>query len=222
MRQATCAAAVCEFAGAVLVGARVSSTIKNGIVPANIFNNNAGLQLLSFVNAIFVSSIWLSIATRLGWPVSTTYSIVSAVAGVGIAVGGFDAPNWGWNDGKGLGAIFGGLVIAPAMAAAFASVCYLLVKYIVLVRANPTRWALLTGPFWFMVVACVCTMSIVYKGSPSLKLDDMSPGKTAAAILLTGFVIGLLAAVFWLPFVYGKVIKKDYSEYPRQPHQRTR
>ena len=217
MRQATMAAALFEFLGAVLVGARVSSTIKNGIVPASIFANNAGLQLLAFVNAIFVSSIWLSIATRLGWPVSTTYSIVSAVAGVGIACGGFDAPQWGWNGGSGLGAIFAGLVIAPLMAAGFASTVYLLVKYIVLVRANPTRWALLTGPFWFMVVACVCTMSIVYKGSPSLNLDDMSPGKTAAAILLTGFVIGLLAAVFWLSFVYGKVIKKDYSESPACP-----
>jgi sodium-dependent phosphate transporter len=58
----------------------------------------------------------------MGWPVSTTYSIVSAVAGVGIAAGGFDAPNWGWNGGKGLGAIFGGLVIAPALAAGFAAV----------------------------------------------------------------------------------------------------
>ncbi|KAH8080820.1 sodium:inorganic phosphate symporter [Filobasidium floriforme] len=211
MRQATMAAALFEFLGAVLVGARVSSTIKNGIVPASIFEGNAGLQLLAFVNAIFVSSIWLSIATRLGWPVSTTYSIVSAVAGVGIACGGFDAPQWGWNGGSGLGAIFAGLVIAPLMAAGFASTVYLLVKFIVLVRKDATRWALYTGPFWFMVVACVCTMSIVYKGSPSLNLDDMSPGKTAAAILLTGFVIGLLAVVFWLPFVYGKVIKKDYT-----------
>lgn len=212
MRQAIVAAAIFEFAGAVLVGARVASTIKNGIVPANIFQNNAGLQLLGFTNAIFVSSIWLTIATKMGWPVSTTYSIVSAVAGVGIAVGGFDAPSWGWNGGKGLGAIFGGLVIAPAMAAAFGAVVFLLVKYVVLVRENPTRWALITGPFWFAVVAIICTMSIIYKGAPTLGLDEMSPGKTAAAIMLTGLVIGVLAAVFWLPFVHGKVIKKDYSE----------
>ena len=213
MRQATCCAALFEFLGAVLVGARVSSTIKNGIVSASIFQNNAGLQLLGFVNAIFVSSIWLSIATKAGWPVSTTYSIVSAVAGVGIAIGGFDAPNWGWNGGSGLGAIFAGLVIAPCMAGGFGAVVYLLVKYVVLVRKNPTRWALLTGPFWFFVVTVVCTMAIIYKGSPQLNLDDMSPGKTAAAILLTGLVVAVLAAVFWLPFVHCKVIKKDYSEF---------
>lgn len=32
LRQACIAAAFCEFAGAVLVGARVASTIKNGII----------------------------------------------------------------------------------------------------------------------------------------------------------------------------------------------
>lgn len=60
LRQACIAAAIFEFLGAVTVGARTASTIKNGIVPATIFQGNAGLQLLTFVNAIFISSVWLS------------------------------------------------------------------------------------------------------------------------------------------------------------------
>jgi sodium-dependent phosphate transporter len=56
MRQACIAAAIFEFLGAVTVGARTASTIKNGIVAASVFNGNAGLQLLTFVNAIFISS----------------------------------------------------------------------------------------------------------------------------------------------------------------------
>ena len=56
MKQAIVGAAIFEFLGAVLVGGRVSSTIKNGIIPANVFQNDAGLQLLGFVNAIFISS----------------------------------------------------------------------------------------------------------------------------------------------------------------------
>lgn len=233
-----------SFQGAVTVGSRVSKTIKNGIVPGSIFFDkhegdagkgtpNPGLQLLGFVNAIFISSgeliqsfgslansllisfllftVWLSIATRLGWPVSTTYSIVSAVAGIGIAAGGWDAVNWGWNGGSGLGAVFAGLGIAPAMAAGFGAVVYLMVKYVVLKRENPTKWGLYTGPFWFFVVAAVCTMSIVYKGSPELGLDKMSPSKTAAAIIITAVVVSILSMVFWWPFVYAKVVKKDYT-----------
>lgn len=56
MKQAILGAAIFEFLGAVLVGGRVSSTIKNGIIPADVFKNDAGLQLLGFVNAIFISS----------------------------------------------------------------------------------------------------------------------------------------------------------------------
>lgn len=60
-------------------------------------------QLLSFSR--------LMIATRYSWPVSTTYSIVSALAGVGVAVAGKDAVAWGWNNGEGLVTIFAGFII---------------------------------------------------------------------------------------------------------------
>lgn len=126
-------------------------------------------------------------------------------------MGGFGAPNWGWNNANGLAAIWAGLVIAPALAAAFAAIVYLLVKFIVLKNKNPTRMGLYTGPFWFFLVAAVCTMSIIYKGSPTLNLKSMSKGKTAASILLTGLVIALLACLFWIPYVHAKVIKKDHT-----------
>jgi phosphate/sulfate permease len=41
------------------------------------------------------------IATRYSWPVSTTYSITSALTGVGIAVGGGKAVNWRWDNTQG-------------------------------------------------------------------------------------------------------------------------
>jgi sodium-dependent phosphate transporter len=41
------------------------------------------------------------IATHQSWPVSTTYSITSALAGVGVAVGGRKAVNWGWDNATG-------------------------------------------------------------------------------------------------------------------------
>jgi solute carrier family 20 (sodium-dependent phosphate transporter) len=54
----------------------------------------------------------------------------------------------------------------------------------------------------------------VYKGAPSLKLNKLSKEATAAAIVGTAAVITLLSVLFWLPFVYAKVIKNDYSGFP--------
>ena len=99
--------------------------------------------------------MWLTIATRLQFPVSTTYSIVSSVMGVGIAVGGFDAPNWGWNGGDGIAAIFIGLVAAPGISAGFAAVVYAFVKWGVLTRKDPLKWALWTSPAWFFIATAV-------------------------------------------------------------------
>ena len=160
MRQACVAAGICEFLGDVLVGAKVAGTIKNGIITLAIFRGNAGIQLLSFTCALVASASWLMIATSRSWPVSTTYSIVSALAGTGVAVGGTGAVQWGWNNAKGLGAIFAGMIIAPAISAGFGAIVYLISKYAVLERKNPLRAGLIISPIYFFTVAAVLTMSI--------------------------------------------------------------
>lgn len=73
MVQAMFIATICEFVGAVLAGARVSSTIKNGIIEVEAFENNPFVLMLGMACALIGSSLWLSLATKLGAPVSTTY-----------------------------------------------------------------------------------------------------------------------------------------------------
>ncbi|ORX34191.1 sodium:inorganic phosphate symporter [Kockovaella imperatae] len=211
LRQASFLAAIFEFLGAVLAGSHVTSTIKNGIIGLDAFNDNAGVQLLTFTCAITASASWLMIATRKSWPVSTTYSIISALAGAGVAVSGWDSVQWGWNNGKGLAAIFGGMAIAPALAGGFGAVVFGITKYAVLVRKNSIQKALYISPVYFFTIAVVLTMSIVYKGAPQLNLDDLPQVTIALAIVLTGLVIALLSILFWLPFVHAKVVKKDYT-----------
>ena len=160
LRQACIAAGLCEFLGAVLVGAKVAGTIKNGIISLTIFRGNAGVQLLAFTCALTASASWLMLATSKSWPVSTTYSIVSALAGTGVALGGTGAVQWGWNNAKGLGAIFAGMLIAPLLSAGFGAIVYLVSKYAVLERKNPIRAGLMISPLYFFTVAAVLTMSI--------------------------------------------------------------
>jgi sodium-dependent phosphate transporter len=52
---------------------------------------------------------------------------------------------------------------------------------------------------------------LVYKGAPSLGLADITEETQAAAIVGTSAVITALAMGFWLPFVYCKVVRKDYT-----------
>jgi len=52
----------------------------------------------------------------------------------------------------------------------------------------------------------------VYKGAPNLHLDKLSGATQALAIVMTSLVVAVLSLLFWLPYVYSKVVKKDYSE----------
>jgi sodium-dependent phosphate transporter len=136
---------------------------------------------------------------------------VSSIAGVGVAAVGADNVQWGWNNGSGLGAIFAGLCIAPLGSGAFASIIFMLIKLVVHVRKDPLTWAVYTSPAFFLIAGTVCTLSIVYRGSPSLNLDEREPWYIAAVSLGVGFGLFILAGLFFVPYVHTKVVKKDYT-----------
>ncbi|KAL5378409.1 hypothetical protein DPSP01_009167 [Paraphaeosphaeria sporulosa] len=210
-RQAMILCLIFEMTGALAVGARTASTIKNGIIPNSAFGDNAGVQLLAFACASAGASIWVMWCTRNSAHVSSTYSLVSSIAGVGVAAVGANKVQWGWSGGSGLGAIFAGLCMAPFISGCFGAIIFLLIKYTVHKRADPVKWAVWTSPFFFLIAGTVCTLSIVYKGSPNLGLDKKAPWYIASVTLGVGFGLFVLSGLFFLPYVHAKVIKKDYT-----------
>lgn len=75
---------VFEMLGAITVGARTADTIKNGIIPNDAFRGDAAVQMLAFTCALAAASSWVMWCTRHSAHVSSTYSLISAVAGVGV------------------------------------------------------------------------------------------------------------------------------------------
>jgi sodium-dependent phosphate transporter len=199
-RQAMVLGTIFEMLGAITVGARTADTIKNGIIPPTAFRDNAGVQMLAFTVALAAASSWVMWCTRHSAHVSSTYSLISAVAGVGVATAGASQVQWGWNDGKGLGAIFAGLGMAPVISGGFAATIFMLIKLVVHMRKNPVPWAVYSSPLFFLIAGTICTLSIVYKGSPNLNLN-----------MGTGAGLCVLSALFFVPYVHAMVIKKDAS-----------
>ena len=200
-----------EMTGAITVGARTASTIKNGIIPLEGFQGNAGVQLLAFACASAGASLWVMWCTRHSAHVSSTYSLISSLAGVGVATVGASQVQWGWNGGKGLGAIFAGLFMAPAGSAIAGAIIFLLIKVTVHMRQRPVAWAVWSSPFFFLLAGTVCSLSIVYKGSPRLGLDEKPAWFIATVTLGVGFGLFLLSALFFVPWAHAKVIKNDYT-----------
>ena len=95
IRQAVLVAAIFEFAGAVLAGGEVTSTIRKGIVDASLLADTPELLIYGMLSALLAAGIWLFVASHKGWPVSTTHSIVGAIVGFAAVGIGIEAVKWG-------------------------------------------------------------------------------------------------------------------------------
>ncbi|THV55954.1 hypothetical protein BGAL_0001g00150 [Botrytis galanthina] len=212
MKQAMMIATVMEFGGAVGVGARVADTIRGKILSTKAFEAEPSVLMLGMTCALVSSSLYLTLATRLGLPVSTTHSIIGGVIGVGIAAIGGDGVNWGWN---GVSQVFAAWVIAPGIAGAFAAILFLVTKYGVMKRKNPVRAALISIPFYFGLTTGLLTMLIVWKGaaSASAAVKTWGPGEYVGVIFGTAIGCALLSAIFLLPFLYRKLVLNDWQLY---------
>lgn len=79
-------AIIFEFAGAMVAGGEVTSTIKKGIIDSGAITSTSDFIWI-MNSALAGAAIWLSVATRFGYPVSTTHSIVGGIMGAGIMYG---------------------------------------------------------------------------------------------------------------------------------------
>jgi len=138
------------------VGATVADTIRTKVVDLDLFDGNAPLLMLGMMCALVASSLYLTFATKIGLPVSTTHSIMGGVIGMGIALVGSDGIKWWGGDiNSGVVQVFLAWVIAPFCSAAFGAIIFLVTKYGILLRSNPAFKALCTIPFYFFLT---CTL----------------------------------------------------------------
>jgi PiT family inorganic phosphate transporter len=84
LKQAILLIVIFGFLGAFLQGSYVTKTIGRGIVPLNELDKNVSMYVA--VVAVFAACAWVVLATYWKMPISTSHSIVGAVAGAGVAI----------------------------------------------------------------------------------------------------------------------------------------
>ncbi|KAF1922082.1 phosphate transporter [Ampelomyces quisqualis] len=225
MWQAGILACFTEFLGAVALGAKVTSTIKSGVFGPDKFRSNPATFMLVMGCAEVGSATFLTIATFYGMPVSTTQTVVGALAGAGIAA---QTPlKWAWSSGS-LSQIAASWAIAPLIAAGFAAALFLTVKFLVLERQDPLKWGMRLIPCYLAFTAGVLALFILDELPNSESFEEMGAGKVTGIIL--GVAAGVLAIsyIFFVPYFHRRLIVNDarmrvwhiplgpllYREYP--------
>lgn len=87
IKQALIVAAIFEVSGAVIAGGEVTSTIRSGIVDLSGFTIDPLQFVFIMMSALLAAALWLLFASRRGWPVSTTHSIVGGIVGSSVTLG---------------------------------------------------------------------------------------------------------------------------------------
>lgn len=158
-KQAIIIALIFECAGAYLAGGEVTETIKSGIINPNDFISQPDILVLGMMSALFASGLWLLIASRWGWPVSTTHTIIGAIIGFACITAGTDSVRWGAISG-----IVGSWFITPVIAGILAYGIFLVIQKLIFDTEHPLRNAQKFGPHFMGLTVFILIIVTVAKG----------------------------------------------------------
>lgn len=186
VRQAIIIAAIFEFSGAYLAGGTVTSTIRKGIVDASTFSSQPELLVYGMLAALLASGVWLLVASRNGWPVSTTHTIVGAVVGFAAVGIGAEAVKW-----SKVGTIVMSWVVSPILAGTFSFLIFRSIQRLILDTENPLHNAKKYAPMYIFGVAFIIAMLTMKKGLKHLNLE-ISTGDSVVYALIFGLTVMLV------------------------------
>ncbi|HEY8941327.1 MAG TPA: inorganic phosphate transporter [Cellvibrio sp.] len=205
MKQAIIIAMVFEFAGAYLAGGEVTETISSGIVELGVMQAHPELLVYGMLASLLAAASWLLIANVLGWPVSTTHSIVGAIIGfaaVGISV---DAVQWDQVWG-----IVGSWIVTPVIAGIFSFWIFRSVRFLILDSDDPFANAKHYIPFYMFAVGFLLSMVTLLQGlSHVFKAQHIE--FTFVEAMMIAAVIGILVAIIGV-FLLRRVVKDAHAD----------
>ena len=168
IKQAIIIAMVFEFAGAWLAGGEVTSTIRSSIIDIESagFDDRPELLIFGMLSSLLAAGIWLVVASKYGWPVSTTHSIIGAI--IGFAVVGISADSVMWGQ---VLEIVASWIVSPVFSGTIAFILFLSVEKLVLSREDPLKYAKKFVPYYMFLVGFVIAMVTLVKGLSHVGLE---------------------------------------------------
>jgi len=190
VKQAIVIAILFEFAGAYLAGGEVTATIRKGIIDPMMLSDHPEYLVYGMMSALLAAGCWLLIASILGWPVSTTHSIVGAIVGFASVGVGVDAVNWGK-----VGSIVASWVVSPLLSGTIAFILFSSVQKVILRAENPFEQAKRYVPFYMLLTGFIIAMVTLVKGLKHVGIN-LPFGQSILIALGIGVLVMLIGIWF--------------------------
>ncbi|MCW8826897.1 MAG: inorganic phosphate transporter [Gammaproteobacteria bacterium] len=204
IKQAFIIAAIFEFAGAYLAGGEVTKTIRKGIVDANVLSGSPELVVYGMLAALLAAAIWLLVASRAGWPVSTTHTIVGAVVGFAAVGIGIEAVQWGK-----VGFIVMSWVVSPALSGVISYWLFVSVQRLILDTDDPLQNAKRLVPYYIFLVGFIISLVTIFKGLKHVGLQ-LSVMESYLIAAVAGIVVMIIGKYFISKLSFDPAADRDF------------
>jgi len=187
VKQAIIIAMIFEFAGAYLAGGEVTETIRKGVIETSLFAGQPEVLVYGMMSALLAAGTWLLLASYMGWPVSTTHSIIGAIIGFACVSVGTEAVDWHSVQG-----IVGSWIITPIIAGVFAYIIFVSAQRLIFDTEDPLINAKRFVPVYMFITTVVIALVTIKKGLKhvGLHLTNSEAWLSAAAVSAVVMVSG--------------------------------
>ncbi|XP_063860864.1 sodium-dependent phosphate transporter 1-B-like isoform X2 [Scylla paramamosain] len=194
LRQACCIATVAEILGAVLIGYKVSDTVRKGILDVSLYNNAEKELMLGSLAALGGSAIWNLVATFFKLPISGTHTIVGATVGFSLCARGFSGVNW-----ITFGKIVASWFVSPVLSGIMSGALYMLFNQLIFKKEKPLEPGLRVLPLIYGITLLVNVFSIVHDGPTILKFNLIPWWGAVIVAVGIGVITSIIVQLFVVP-----------------------
>ncbi|WP_120511749.1 inorganic phosphate transporter [Photobacterium salinisoli] len=185
VKQAIIIAMIFEFAGAYLAGGEVTDTIRKGVIDTSHYVNQPEILVYGMMASLLAAGSWLLLASYMGWPVSTTHSIIGAIIGFACVSVGTEAVDWGSVQG-----IVGSWIITPLISGIFAYVIFISAQRLIFDTDTPLINAKRFVPVYMFLTTMVIALVTIKKGLKHVGLHLSTGEAWLASIAVSLIVMG--------------------------------
>ncbi|XP_050068959.1 sodium-dependent phosphate transporter 1-A [Anopheles maculipalpis] len=201
IRQACWLATVCEVSGAVLIGYKVSDTMRKGILEVEMYRGEEIELMLGCLSALGSSALWLLVATFFKMPISGTHSIVGSTIGFSLVARGTQGLKWNT-----LLTIIGSWFISPVLSGLVSVMLFWLIRRFILHAKNPLEAGLFALPLFYGATLAVNVFSIVHDGPKLLYMDNIPLWVALVVSLTLGLIVLIMVRMVIVPWQRRKII----------------
>jgi len=167
LKQAVIIAAICEFLGALLLGASVTSTIRKSMIDGDMYADEPDVLMFGMLTALVSASFMMAVANFFALPISTTHTIIGSIVGFSIAAKGFESVMW-----RNVGLIFVSWAAAPTITGIVAAFFFWFIRRFILRSEEPYKRSVAIYPITIFLAVGLDLFMVFYKAgknNPQIK-----------------------------------------------------